>query len=109
LAPAISRPALAAIATPLRVAPPPATARKSSCRAEHRPPARGKRHRDRPIVLARQIGAGAVDRVDDPHILGLKPRRIVLVLFRQPAIASGQAEEPLLQKLIDRDVGFADR
>ena len=75
----------------------------------HRPAVGDQRCRHRPIRQARDIGAGAVDRIDDPDIAGGKPRRIVDAFFRQPGDAVVAGGKPRAQEIIDRDVGFRDR
>ena len=104
-APSRLAPELARIATPLRVAPPPAVARNSSSvagansAATHRPAVLDQRHRDRPVVAAGDEGARAVDRIDDPDAARGKPRRIVLAFLRQPAVA-GVVDQTLVQQIV---------
>ena len=83
-------------------------------RPAHRTPAAtgrpvlDQRRDDRPVRAAREIGARAVDRIDDQE-----PRRrrsrvaVVLGFFRKPAEAG--AATAFAQELVDRDVGFANR
>ena len=70
----IVAPALAAIGTPLRVAPSPAARQEQLIghrrkqRRQHRPAVDDQRHRHRPVGAAGEIGARAVDRIDDPDL-----------------------------------------
>ena len=53
-------------------------------------------------VVARHLGelAGAVERVDDPHPLGLEPRLVVLALFREHRVVRPVGREQLHQQLV---------
>ena len=66
-----------------------------------------QRGRDHPIGPARQVGPGAVDRVHDPQPPRLPARAVVGGFLRQPAAVG--AGEPPAQKIVHRDIGFADR
>jgi hypothetical protein len=73
----------------LSVAPCPATERNSSS-------------------LTGEIGARAVDRIDDPHLLAPQSRRVVLGFLRKPAGLT-DAQKALPQHRIDGDIGLAHR
>ena len=78
-------------------------------RGQPRAAAVDQRHRNGPVRKAGDIGAGAVDRIDDPGgRLGAQVR-LVLGLFRQPAGVGSKGGKPRAQEIIDRDVAFADR
>ena len=62
-----------------------------TARASRGRPRDRQRDRDHPVLAAVEIGAGAVDRIDDPDRIGLEPLRIVLGFLRQPAIGGERA------------------
>ncbi len=88
-----SAPLVAAIGAPLRVAPPSAARHEEilchrRIKAGHnRPAILDQRRRHRPIGQAGDIGARAVDRIDDPDMARGEPRRIVDAFLRQPGDA----------------------
>jgi hypothetical protein len=54
-------------------------------------------------------GAGAVDRIDDEDAILAHPRRIVLALLRQPAVAGARAAQHVVQDVVGGVVGGRDR
>ena len=76
---------------------------------EDRPAVFDQRHRDGPIRRTGDIGAGAVDRIDDPDTACRKPRRIVGAFFREPGDIVALGHQALAQQAVDGDVGVGDR
>ena len=77
--------------------------------SESRPARLDQRDRHRPVVPVRDVGARAVDRIDDPGSRHRARGRIVLGFFRQPPGLRRQSTEPRPQEIIDGDVALADR
>ena len=75
----------------------------------HGAPLRDERRRDGELGLALEEGSGAVDGIDDEDAFGLEPGGIVLGLFGQPAIAGAGLTQAPLEKVVDGEVGLADR
>ncbi len=110
-----SLPAAARTGLSLRVVPWPRIAKKNSSRGgrehrrQHRRRACDQRHAHAPVFAAGEIGAGAVDRVDDPDQFLAETAVVVDALFRQPAIIRRRRAQPPLDEVVDGDVGLGDR
>ena len=78
-------------------------------RRQHRRRARDQRHTDAPVLAAGEIGAGAVDRIDDPDQFLAEAAVVVDALFRQPAIIRRRRAQPPFDEIVDGDVGLGDR
>ena len=57
-------------------------------RREHRRGIFNQRHADAPVLAVREIGAGAVDRIDDPDQPLAEPRFVVDAFLGEPAFPS---------------------
>ena len=99
-----SVPAAACTGLSLRVAPCPRTAKKNSSLAGANTAAStgaascDQRHAHAPVFAAGEIGAGAVDRIDDPDQLLAETRFVVDAFFRQPAIIRRRRAQPAARR-----------
>src|SRR5581483_7188474 len=76
--------------------------------ADGRPPFYGEAYRYGELRNAFNELARAVDRIDDPDPLGMKPREIILAFFREPAVVGIFAEQDFLDLRIRLEVGYRD-
>src|SRR5690606_33167064 len=102
---------------PLAIAPGPLPFRRRVGAAEFRQMDDARRHpspvsdrnRDRETLLAREEGAGAVERIDDEGPLRLEPRRAVLGFLGQPAVIGPGGAQFGPQHPVDLEIGLGDR
>ena len=110
-----SLPAAARTGLSLRVAPWPRIAKKNSSLAGANTAASTGEEPATSATLTHQssrcgkIGAGAVDRIDDPDQLLAETGFVINAFFRQPAIIRRRRAQPPLDEVVDGDVGLGDR
>src|SRR5262249_9727321 len=75
--------------------------RRRDNRAKNRLPPLDQRRANRPVLLPREIGPRAVDRIDDPDALPREPGTIVCSFLGEPAVVWSRRSQPILQQLID--------
>ena len=68
-----------------------------------------QRGRDRPIRMAADEAARAVDRIDHPDAARPEAGAVVGRLLGQPAVVGPHRRQAFMQQTIGLDIGFADR